>query len=215
MASGQPLLLGEKGMIAEVRGIELPHGHSQTAFLAIRPPANAKIGDSFDFDLIQHYHGRAVSGGCTTASASWLRSRMPQRRAGGHLAGHEVGVADDPTQDQSSSGVDAERSVVKDAAASVTARAGTRRSSGKGQSGNSGACWHPASEWAKAPVRRSPRPLPPWTMSEPDPTSPRHRRRHTRKSSYRRMGRLSPGRRPDLLPAHERWWQQLARERLG
>ena len=63
---GQPMLVAERGAAAEVRGLELPPGKSMTAFLAIEPPPNAKVGERFQFRLLMRHDGRqAVHGGCT------------------------------------------------------------------------------------------------------------------------------------------------------
>jgi hypothetical protein len=61
----QPLLLAERGGVAEVRGIELQPGSKHTAFLAIQAPADAAVGDRFDFRLVQRRNGHALNGGCS------------------------------------------------------------------------------------------------------------------------------------------------------
>ncbi|MDP9108183.1 MAG: hypothetical protein M3N23_03815 [Pseudomonadota bacterium] len=63
--ANQPLLMAKAGSRAQLRGMLLQHGAPQTAFLAIRPPANAQIGDRFDFALAQRYQGKRIGGGCT------------------------------------------------------------------------------------------------------------------------------------------------------
>lgn len=64
--AGQPLLHAEPGSIAEVHALELHPKTSTTAFLRIEPPRGAKVGDSFEFRLMQRDHGKhEVIGGCT------------------------------------------------------------------------------------------------------------------------------------------------------
>jgi hypothetical protein len=65
-AAGQPLLLAERDSLAEVHGLELKPGVAGTAFLAIQPPPGAKVGETFQFRVLQRDSGSdKPRGGCT------------------------------------------------------------------------------------------------------------------------------------------------------
>ncbi|KUZ74811.1 hypothetical protein WI37_20760 [Burkholderia ubonensis] len=64
--AGQPMLLAERGSVAELRGVELKPGAGGTAFIAIERPAEAKVGENFQFRVLQRdHHSGKVLGGCT------------------------------------------------------------------------------------------------------------------------------------------------------
>jgi hypothetical protein len=60
------LLVAERGIVAELRGLELDPRRSVAAFLATEPPAHAKLGDEWRFQLIKRAHqNRTILGGST------------------------------------------------------------------------------------------------------------------------------------------------------
>lgn len=60
------MLIAEQDVVAELRGLEIGARQSLTAFLAIEPPARAKLGDEWRFQLIKRAHqDRTVLGGST------------------------------------------------------------------------------------------------------------------------------------------------------
>jgi hypothetical protein len=64
--SDASLLVADRGVVAELRGLELEPGRSVTSFLAIEPPAHAKLGDDWRIQLINRAHqSRKILGGST------------------------------------------------------------------------------------------------------------------------------------------------------
>ena len=62
---GQPMLVAGHESVAEVRALELHPGTTTTAYLAVQPPPHAKVGDRFEFRLMQRNHGEKTPlGGC-------------------------------------------------------------------------------------------------------------------------------------------------------
>jgi hypothetical protein len=91
---GQPLLVAERGAAAVISGLEMHPGESFTAFMVIEPPADAQVGDRFQFRLLQRVDGSRVAYGGGTYSVQILApsrsstlSRSPvARKKRGQLA---------------------------------------------------------------------------------------------------------------------------------
>ena len=75
----QPILL-HSNAVAEVRGVIVPAKTTTVAFVAVQPPAGAKIGDHFDFDIVQRPQQKGSVQGGMTVSVRILAPAEPARK---------------------------------------------------------------------------------------------------------------------------------------